>query len=37
LGAHVARTREAPRWTPGDEFEAPRRRALEALDSGGAR
>ncbi|WNG15751.1 M20/M25/M40 family metallo-hydrolase [Cystobacter fuscus] len=37
LGAHVARTREAPRWNPGDEFEAPRRRALEALDSGGAR
>ncbi|EPX63691.1 Peptidase M28 [Cystobacter fuscus DSM 2262] len=37
LGAHVARTREAPRWNPGDEFEAPRRQALEALDSGGAR
>jgi hypothetical protein len=33
LGAHVARTREMPRWTPGDEFEAPRREALESLRS----
>jgi Zn-dependent M28 family amino/carboxypeptidase len=37
LGARVARTPEPPRWNPGDEFEAPRRRALDALKSGGAR
>ncbi|HEX8538649.1 MAG TPA: peptidase M28, partial [Cystobacter sp.] len=37
LGAQVARTPEPPRWNPGDEFEAPRRRALEALKSEGAR
>jgi Zn-dependent M28 family amino/carboxypeptidase len=37
LGAQVARTREAPRWNAGDEFEAPRRRALDALKSEGAR
>lgn len=29
LGAHVARAPEMPRWTPGDEFEAPRREALK--------
>ena len=33
LGAQVAREREPPRWNPGDEFEAPRRRSLEALKS----
>ncbi|ATB37548.1 peptidase M28 [Cystobacter fuscus] len=33
LGAHVARTREPPRWNPGDEFEVARRRSLEALES----
>ncbi len=37
LGAHVARTKEMPQWLPGDEFEAPRRRALDALKAGGAR
>jgi Zn-dependent M28 family amino/carboxypeptidase len=37
LGAHVARTRELPRWNKGDEFEAPRLQALEALKSEGAR
>ncbi len=37
LGAHVARVRPLPRWNPGDEFEAPRRRALEALKSTGPR
>jgi Zn-dependent M28 family amino/carboxypeptidase len=31
LGAHVARTPELPRWNKGDEFEAPRLKALEAL------
>ena len=31
LGAHVARDKEWPRWNAGDEFEAPRLRALEAL------
>jgi hypothetical protein len=31
LGAHVARVPELPRWNKGDEFEAPRLRALEAL------
>ncbi|MBM7114956.1 M28 family metallopeptidase [Archangium primigenium] len=36
LGAQVARTREPPRWNPGDEFEAPRLRSLELLKSGGA-
>lgn len=30
VGAKVAAAREAPRWRPGDEFEAARRRALEA-------
>ncbi|HYO59705.1 M28 family metallopeptidase [Archangium sp.] len=33
LGAHVARTRELPRWKKGDEFELPRLQALEALKS----
>ncbi|HYO67711.1 MAG TPA: M20/M25/M40 family metallo-hydrolase [Archangium sp.] len=37
LGAHVARTRELPRWNKGDEFEAPRLQALEALRSEGAK
>ncbi|MET0401392.1 MAG: M20/M25/M40 family metallo-hydrolase, partial [Cystobacter sp.] len=37
LGARVARTPELPRWTPGDEFEPARRRALDSLRSGGAR
>ncbi len=37
LGSHVARTRELPRWNAGDEFEVPRRQALEALKSEGAR
>lgn len=37
LGAHVARARELPRWNKGDEFEAPRLQALEALKSEGAR
>ncbi|PTL77445.1 M20/M25/M40 family metallo-hydrolase [Vitiosangium sp. GDMCC 1.1324] len=37
LGANVARTQELPRWNKGDEFEAPRLRALEALKSEGAR
>jgi len=37
LGSHVARTRELPRWNEGDEFEVPRRQALEALKSEGAR
>lgn len=36
LGAHVARDKELPRWNPGDEFEAPRLRALEALKGGEA-
>jgi Zn-dependent M28 family amino/carboxypeptidase len=37
LGAHVARTRELPRWNKGDEFEGPRLRALESLRSEQAR
>jgi hypothetical protein len=37
LGAHVARTRELPRWNKGDEFETPRLRALEALKGEGAK
>ncbi|QRK07999.1 M20/M25/M40 family metallo-hydrolase [Archangium violaceum] len=37
LGANVARTKELPRWNPGDEFEAPRLQALEALKSEGPR
>ncbi|MFY0569243.1 M20/M25/M40 family metallo-hydrolase [Archangium lansingense] len=37
LGAQVARTRELPRWNKGDEFEAPRLQALEALRSEGPR
>ncbi|ATB27164.1 M20/M25/M40 family metallo-hydrolase [Melittangium boletus] len=37
LGAQVARTREAPRWNKGDEFEAPRLRSLETLKSEGAK
>ncbi|MCE9666830.1 M28 family peptidase [Myxococcus stipitatus] len=31
LGAHVARDPELPRWNKGDEFEAARLAALEAL------
>ncbi|NTX36240.1 M28 family peptidase [Myxococcus sp. CA051A] len=31
LGAHVARAPELPRWNKGDEFEAARLEALEAL------
>ena len=31
LGAHVARSKELPRWNKGDEFEGPRLRALESL------
>ncbi|MCP3103190.1 M28 family peptidase [Myxococcus sp. K15C18031901] len=31
LGAHVARNPELPRWNKGDEFEAARLAALEAL------
>jgi Zn-dependent M28 family amino/carboxypeptidase len=31
LGAHLARQPRMPTWTPGDEFEAPRKQALEAL------
>ncbi|WP_342381043.1 M20/M25/M40 family metallo-hydrolase [Myxococcus stipitatus] len=31
LGAHVARAPELPRWNKGDEFEAARLAALEAL------
>jgi Zn-dependent M28 family amino/carboxypeptidase len=31
LGAHLARAPELPRWNRGDEFEAARLRALEAL------
>jgi Zn-dependent M28 family amino/carboxypeptidase len=30
LGAHLARQPRMPTWTPGDEFEAPRKRALAA-------
>lgn len=37
LGANVARTKELPRWNPGDEFETPRLQALEALKSEGPR
>jgi Zn-dependent M28 family amino/carboxypeptidase len=37
LGAHVARTKELPRWNKGDEFEGPRLRALESLRSEEAR
>jgi Zn-dependent M28 family amino/carboxypeptidase len=37
LGAHVARAQELPRWNKGDEFEAPRRRSLEAAESLGAK
>jgi Zn-dependent M28 family amino/carboxypeptidase len=33
LGAHVARVPELPRWNKGDEFEAARLEALEALKS----
>ncbi len=32
VGAHVARAPEMPRWNKGDEFEAPRLKALEALE-----
>lgn len=31
LGAHVARAKEMPRWNRGDEFEAARLRAQEAV------
>ncbi len=31
LGAHVARAQQMPHWNKGDEFEAPRQEALEAL------
>ncbi|MBF5041462.1 MULTISPECIES: M20/M25/M40 family metallo-hydrolase [Myxococcaceae] len=31
LGAHLARQPQMPTWKPGDEFEAPRKKALEAL------
>ena len=37
LGTQVARTKELPRWNKGDEFEAPRLQALEALKTEGAR
>jgi hypothetical protein len=37
LGAQVARVRPLPRWNAGDEFEAPRLRALEALKATGPR
>jgi Zn-dependent M28 family amino/carboxypeptidase len=37
LGAHVARMKDMPRWKKGDEFEAPRLRALESLRSERAR
>jgi Zn-dependent M28 family amino/carboxypeptidase len=33
LGANVARTRALPHWNPGDEFQGPRQRALDALKS----
>jgi Zn-dependent M28 family amino/carboxypeptidase len=36
LGAHVARQPQLPTWTPGDEFEAPRKRALMELGAGSA-
>jgi hypothetical protein len=37
LGAHVARTPELPRWNKGDEFEAARQQALEALNQGASK
>ncbi|WP_164017294.1 M28 family metallopeptidase [Pyxidicoccus trucidator] len=37
LGAHVARTPELPRWNKGDEFEAARLEALEALKEGASK
>ncbi len=37
LGAHVARTPGLPRWNKGDEFEAARQQALEALNQGASK
>src|SRR5262249_3400919 len=39
VALRVANAKSAPTWTPGDEFEAPRKRGLQALPkspSGGA-
>lgn len=33
LGMQVANGQAMPQWTPGDEFELPRKKALEALGS----
>lgn len=34
VGLRVANSDELPAWNPGDEFEAARKRALEAIDRG---
>lgn len=36
LGVEVANADEMPRWNPGDEFEAARKKSLEALKPAGA-
>ena len=37
LGLEVANADEMPKWTPGDEFELPRKKALEAAARGAAK
>jgi Zn-dependent M28 family amino/carboxypeptidase len=35
-GLYIAESDEMPAWTPGDEFEAARREAIRAAETGGA-